>query len=108
MNTAVIIEPRKSMQDALEFVTKNILKNLPLNWKVVIFPSLENKTEVEGFLGKLSAEQRQRTSIKDIGITSMDKDSYNALMMSRKLLDAIDTEVFLVVQEIIKEIKKIE
>jgi len=97
-STAVIIEPRKSMQDALEFVTKNILKNLPLNWKVVIFPSSENKSEVDAFLQKLSTEEQSRTSIKDIGITSMDKDAYNALMMSRKLLDAIDTEMFLVVQ----------
>ena len=36
--------------------------------------------------------------MKDIGITSMNKDSYNKLMMSRKLLDKIDTEMFLVVQ----------
>jgi hypothetical protein len=97
-STAVIIEPRKSMQGALEFVTKNLLKNLPNNWKVVIFPSAENKTEVEEFLQKLSAGEKERVSMKDIGLTSMDKDSYNKLMMSRKLLDAIDTEVFLVVQ----------
>lgn len=97
MSTAVIIEPRKSMKDALEFVTKNILENLSSNWKVLIFPSSENKDEVEEFVASLG-EKRSRVAIKDIGIKSMDMASYNKLMMSRKLLDEIDTEMFLVVQ----------
>ena len=98
MSTVVIIEPRKSMQGALEFVTKNVLKNLDGSWKLAIFPSSENRAEVEQFIGTLSEADRSRTSIKDIGITSMNIDSYNKLMMSRTLLDAIDTEMFLVVQ----------
>jgi hypothetical protein len=98
MSTAVIIEPRKSMQKALEFVTKNVLKNLDSGWKVSIFPSSENRKEVEDFIAGLSEAERARTTIKDIGLTSMNIRTYNELMMSRKLLDAIDTEMFLVVQ----------
>jgi hypothetical protein len=86
------------MQSALEFVAHNILDNLPSSWKLVIFPGSENKAAVEKFIRSLPAQKKSRTSTKDIGLTSMNKDSYNKLMMSRTLLDKIDTEMFLVIQ----------
>ena len=97
-STAVLIEPRKSMQTALEYVAHNILDNLPSNWVLRIFPGSENKDAVESFVASLPLEKQRRTSVKNIGLTNMNTASYNKLMMSPKLLDAIDTEMFLVVQ----------
>lgn len=86
------------MQSALEYVAHNVLDNLPSSWNLRIFPGRENKKEVENFVNGLSSAKKHRTSVKDIGLTSMNTASYNKLMMSRKLLDAIDTEMFLVIQ----------
>jgi hypothetical protein len=93
--TAIMIEPRKKMQKALEFVIKNLLENLPESWNIMIFPGSENMDTVKAFV---QSTNNSRLSVKDLGITSMNMAAYNKLMMSRKLLDEIPTEMFLVVQ----------
>ena len=97
-HTAVLIEPRKSMQKALEFLTKNVLDNLSSHWNLIIFPGEENMEDVKSFVDGLSPEDRSRVKVEDLGISTMDTAKYNELMMSRRLLDKIPTEVFLVVQ----------
>jgi len=97
-HTAVVIEPRKSMQKALEFVTHNILENLPKSWSVILFSGKENDSEVKEFVKRLSPSEHSRVSVKSLGLDTMDTARYNTLMMSRRILDAIPTEVFLIVQ----------
>lgn len=96
--TAIIIEPRKSMQGPLEFVVNNILDNLPLSWKIIVFSSVENINDVKAFIDKLPRDKKSRVTTKDIGLKSMNTEQYNGIMMSRRVLDEIPTEVFLVVQ----------
>jgi hypothetical protein len=96
--TVVLIEPRASMQGALEFVVQNILENLPSNWTIFIFPGEENKSSVQGFVNSLPPEAQSRIQVKDIVLSSMTMRQYNELMMSTRILDIIPTEVFLVVQ----------
>jgi len=86
------------MKDALEYVAHNILDNLSSSWKLQIYPGSENKSDVEAFVKALPSVKRLRVSIKDIGLSDMNTAYYNKLMMSRRLLDTIDTEMFLVVQ----------
>ena len=93
--TAIIIEPRRSAKKALTFVINNLLENLSDKWNIIIFPGTENKDEVNEFVSSLP---QSRVKVKDLGISNMDIHQYNALMMSRKILDEIPTEVFLVVQ----------
>lgn len=96
--TAIIIEPRASMVAALEFVVKNVLENLGPEWKLILFPGSENKNKVKEMVQELPAQQKSRASICDIGLTTMTEASYNKLMMSKKILDKIPTEMFLVIQ----------
>jgi GR25 family glycosyltransferase involved in LPS biosynthesis len=96
-HTAIIIEPRKSMQKALVFVVNNLLDNLT-KWNIIIFPGTENKDDVKQFVSSLPMKRKSRVTVKDIGLATMDLKQYNALMMSRKILDEIPTEVFMVVQ----------
>lgn len=97
-HTVVLIEPRVSMQGALEFVVQNTLDNLPSNWTIFIFPGEENKSSVQAFVNSLPPEAQSRIQVKDIGLSSMTMRQYNELMMSTRILDMIPTEVFLVVQ----------
>lgn len=97
-HTAVLIEPRKSMQKAVEFVIGNVLMNLSKNWNLMIFPGEENIGEVRSFVDSLPSEDKSRVTIKDLKLTTMDMKKYNELMMSRRILDEIPTEVFLVIQ----------
>jgi hypothetical protein len=94
----VLVEPRASMQKALEFVAQNSLDNLPSNWTLYIFPGQENIFAVQRFVSSLPPEKQSRVEVKDIGLTSMTMRQYNELMMSTRLLDMIPTEVFLVIQ----------
>jgi hypothetical protein len=96
--TVILIEPRLSMQPALEFVTKNVLVNLPTEWSLIIFPGEENIQAVKVFVDGLPPEQKARASIKDIHLTNMNITAYNELMISPTILNEIPTEVFLVVQ----------
>jgi len=96
--TAIIIEPRKSMVGALEFVINNVLDNLDSHWKLIIFPGSENKAEVEALLKNLSEQKKSRASVCDIGLQTMNQQSYNELMMSNRILEKIPTEMFLVIQ----------
>ena len=96
--TAIIIEPRKSMVPALEFVMNNVLDNLGQNWKLIVFPGSENKKDVEKIIKGLPAQKKSRASISDIGLETMTEASYNKLMMSKRVLDKIPTEMFLVIQ----------
>jgi hypothetical protein len=96
--TVVIVEPRASMQKALEFIIHNTLDNLASNWTVFIFPGQENILAVQTFINSLPPEKKLRVEVKDIGLTSLTIAQYNELMMSTRLLDHIPTEVFLVVQ----------
>jgi len=96
--TIVLVEPRASMQNALEFVVQNSLDNLPSNWTLYIFPGKENIFAVQRFVSSLPPEKQSRVEVKDIGLTSMTIREYNELMMSTRLLDLIPTEKFLVVQ----------
>jgi hypothetical protein len=96
--TAIIIEPRKSMVGALEFVINNVLDNLDSHWKLIIFPGSENKAEVETLLKNLSEQKKSRASVCDIGLQTMNQQSYNELMMSNRILEKIPTEMFLVIQ----------
>jgi hypothetical protein len=98
LGTAVIIEPRAAKQAALEFVIRNVVDNLPTNWNVLIFHGVENKEATTKFLETLSDTEKSRVSTKDIGLTNMDTNAYNSLMMSDRLLDAIPTELFLIIQ----------
>jgi hypothetical protein len=94
--TAIIIEPRKV--PALEFVVKNVLENLGSHWKLIIFPGSENKAHVKDLIEQLPAQQKSRASICDIGLETMTEAAYNKLMMSKRILDKIPTEMFLVIQ----------
>jgi hypothetical protein len=96
--TVIIIEPRKTMIPALEFVVNNVLDNLESEWKLIVFPGSGNKDEVEKILENLSEEKKSRASICDIGLETMNQESYNKLMMSERILEKIPTEMFLVVQ----------
>ena len=96
--TVILIEPRKSMQKALEFVAENILANLPSSWNLIIFAGNENKADVQSYIETMEAKSRSRVTMKDLGLSSMDTAAYNALMMSDRILKEIPTEVFLVVQ----------
>jgi hypothetical protein len=98
LGTAVIIEPRAAKQPALEFVIRNVVDNLPTNWNVLIFHGVENKEATTKFLESLSDTEKSRVSTKDIGLSNMDTNTYNSLMMSDRLLDAIPTELFLIIQ----------
>ena len=46
--TAVIIEPRK--HKALQFVLKNFLENLDINWNIIIFHGNLNKEYIENII----------------------------------------------------------
>lgn len=94
-HTAILIEPRKSMQKALEFVVNNLLENLPPSWNIILFPGTENLNSVKAFV---ESKGNPRVTVKDIGLNTMNTTSYNELMMSRRVLDEIPTEVFMVVQ----------
>lgn len=96
--TVVIIEPRKNMQKALEFVINNVLENLTPSWKVIVFPGNDNVKDVKDFIASLSSDKQSRVSVKELGLTTMDTKQYNDLMMSEKILNEIPTEVFLIVQ----------
>ena len=97
-HTAILIEPRKSRQGALEFVTKNLLENLPANWCLILFTGPNNTSEVESFVKTLPSAQAKRVTVKNLHIKNLTESEYNKLMMSRKILDEIPTEMFLVVQ----------
>ena len=97
-HTVVLIEPRKKMQGALEFVVNNMLDNLPPAWSMIIFPGKENIDDVKSFVHTLSREKQSRVTVKDLGLTTMSTSQYNDLMMSRRILDEIPTEVFMIVQ----------
>lgn len=86
------------MGKALEFVANNMLKNLSKQWNLIIFPGEENKEDVKVFVNSLPSGDKSRVTIKELGLTTMDTAKYNELMMSRRLLDEIPTEVFLIVQ----------
>ena len=96
--TVVIVEPRASMQNALEFIIHNTLDNLASNWTVFVFPGKENTSAVQAFIDSLPPEKKLRVEVKDIGLTSLTIAEYNDLMMNTRLLDLIPTEVFLIVQ----------
>jgi hypothetical protein len=86
------------MQMPLEFVINNILENLPLTWNVIVFSGVENTKDVTGFIHTLPPDKQSRVTVKDLGLASMNTGQYNKLMMSRRVLDEIPTELFLVVQ----------
>ena len=94
----ILIEPRKDKLKAIEFLMNNVLDNLSKSWKMIVFPSKENIEDVKNSINSLDTAKQSRVSIKDIDITNMDTDAYNSLMISRRILDQIPTEVFLVVQ----------
>lgn len=97
-HTVVLIEPRKRMQKALEFVVNNILDNLSHSWSMIVFPGKENIADVKSFIGTLPHAKQSRVTVKDLGLTTMNTSQYNHLMMSRRILDEISTDVFMVVQ----------
>jgi len=96
--TVILIEPRLKMQKALEFVTNNVLDNLPASWRLIVFPGEENKKEVTEFVNSLPQGKLSRVTVKDLGLKTMNIQEYNELMMSDKILNEIPTEVFLIVQ----------
>ena len=96
--TVVLVEPRLEMQEATEFVIQNALDNLSIAWNIIIFPGGENIGAVRAFAASLPQEKQTRITIQDIGLKSMTIQEYNDLMMSKRLLDIIPTEVFLVIQ----------
>jgi hypothetical protein len=86
------------MQGALEFVVKNVLDNLPNAWSMILFPGKENLADVKNFVDTLPHSRKSRVTVKDLGLDTMTTESYNELMMSRRILDEIPTEVFMIIQ----------
>jgi hypothetical protein len=83
---------------AVEFIINNVLDNLSESWKMIVFPGKDNIEDVKNSVKSLDSAKQSRVSIKDLDIKNMDIDAYNSLMMSRRILDEIPTEVFMVVQ----------
>jgi hypothetical protein len=86
------------MVPAVKFVMNNVLDTLDTNWKLIVFPGIHNKTEVNELITALPPEKKSRVSVEEIHLDNLNTETYNRLMMSKRVLDKIPTELFLVVQ----------
>lgn len=94
--TAIIIEPRKHR--ALEYILKNILKNLSNNWNIVICHGNLNEEYVKNIVKEKLNEYTIRISFVNLKLDNLDFYGYNSVMLDPNFYNNIPTEVFLVFQ----------
>ena len=95
--TAIILEPRK--HNALSFVVRNVLENLPPNWNVRIHHGTTNRQFVENLLETELQFGRARISLEDLGVENLETQfAYSRILTSRQFTEKIPTETFIVFQ----------
>lgn len=97
MYTAIIVEPRKHA--ALEFVLRNFLENLDDRWKVIVHHGNKNGEWLNEIIKNNLEKYHTRISVKNLEIDNLTNSSeYSKILTTRKFIEAIPTETFLVFQ----------
>lgn len=91
--TAIIIEPRR--HKALLYVLQNFLRNLPENWKIIVFHGWDNKDYVSRLLSRLRTD---RISLINLHIKNLTVPEYSSLLISEQFYQHVPTETFLIFQ----------
>jgi len=95
--TAVIVEPRRHA--ALGFVLRNFLENLDTRWKIIVYHGNRNGEWLSEIIEKSLQEYTSRISLKNLGVDNLRTSSeYSKILTTRKFIEEIPTETFLVFQ----------
>lgn len=98
MYTAIIVEPRK--HNALSFVIKNFLANLPEeDWSFIIFHGNKNLDYVNHILeNNITERDRSRITLINLQVDNLTRDEYSHMFKLESFYEHIPSEIFLVFQ----------
>jgi hypothetical protein len=94
--TAIILEPRK--HPALEFVLNNFLENLDYNWNIIIYHGTDNIDYINNIITTKLNKHIDRITKINLNTPNLTIQNYNDLMVSKKFIEDIPTEIFLIFQ----------
>jgi hypothetical protein len=94
--TAVIVEPR--IHKALIYVLNNFLENLDERWNFLIIHGTENAAWLQSTVNIAFSEHMNRIKYKNLNVPNLTVKEYSGYIASKKFLNEIPTEVFLLFQ----------
>jgi hypothetical protein len=94
--TAVIIEPR--VHKALLYVLNNFLTNLDERWNFLIIHGTENALWLYTSVDIAFNKYKHRINYLNLNVSNLNWNEYSAYVASKKFLDIIPTEIFLIFQ----------